>query len=114
LAESLVEKDPRNLQAMLAELQAQTGETLQDLRDLARGIYPPLLADKGLATALESQARRSPVPVSVAADGVGRFSQDVEAAVYFCSLEAITNATEYSEASPAVIELRRTDAEPAV
>jgi signal transduction histidine kinase len=106
LAESLLTKDPQQLQPMLVELQAQAGETLQDLRDLARGIYPPLLADKGLAAALESQARRAPVPVRIDADGVGRFSQDVEAAVYFCSLEALQNATKYAAAPSVRIELR--------
>ena len=84
---------------MLAEPQAETTETLEDLRDLARGIYPPLLADKGLAAALEAQARKSPVPVAVEPDGIGRYPQDAEAAVYFCCLEALQNVAKYAEAS---------------
>ena len=68
---------------MLEQIQTDTGAALDDLRDLARGIYPPLLADKGLAAALESQARKASIPVTVDAEGVGRFSQEIEAAVYF-------------------------------
>ncbi|MGH2526720.1 MAG: histidine kinase, partial [Actinomycetota bacterium] len=72
LAEQLTEADPAKARTMLGELQAETTEALDTLRDLARGIYPPLLADKGLAAALEAQTRKSPVPASVDADGIGR------------------------------------------
>ncbi|HEY3264009.1 MAG TPA: histidine kinase, partial [Actinomycetota bacterium] len=65
LAQSLVAKDPDQTGRILEQLQTETTETLEDLRDLARGIYPPLLADKGLVAALESQTRRSVVPVEV-------------------------------------------------
>ena len=96
---------------MLEELQGQTTETLEDLRDLARGIYPPLLADKGLPAALEAQARKSPVPVTVQPDGVGRYRQDVESAVYFCCLEALNNVAKYADASSVEIRLRQSDGE---
>ncbi|HEX6400472.1 MAG TPA: sensor histidine kinase [Actinomycetota bacterium] len=111
LADGLVERDPPKARALLAELQTQAGETLEDLRDLARGIYPPLLADKGLAPALESQARRSPLPVVIEPDGVGRYGPDVESAVYFCCLEALNNAAKYAEASTAEIRLTHTGGE---
>ena len=75
------------------------------MRDLARGIYPPLLADKGLVVALESQARKATVPVQVHADGVGRYSQDVEATVYFCVLEALQNVQKYARASHVDVQL---------
>ncbi len=75
------------------------------LRDLARGIYPPLLADKGLVVALESQARKATVPVRVEAEGVERYGQDVEATVYFCVLEAMQNVQKYANASAAVIRM---------
>ena len=65
VAEGLAEREPARTKAMLAELQAEATSALEDLRDLARGIYPPLLADKGLPTALEAQARKAPLPVSV-------------------------------------------------
>jgi signal transduction histidine kinase len=94
---------------MAAELQADTTDALEDLRDLARGIYPPLLADEGLAVALAAQARRSPVAVTVDSDGVGRYPREVESAVYFCALEALNNVAKYAEASTAIIRLRQSN-----
>jgi signal transduction histidine kinase len=111
LATGLLERDPAKARTMLEELQGQTTETLEDLRDLARGIYPPLLADKGLPAALEAQARKSPVPVIVQPDGVGRYGQDVESAVYFCCLEALNNVAKYADASSVEIRLRQRDGE---
>ena len=111
LATGFVERDPAKARAMLEELQGQTTETLEDLRDLARGIYPPLLADKGLPAALEAQARKSPVPVTVQPDGVGRYRQDVESAVYFCCLEALNNVAKYADASSVEIRLQQSDGE---
>jgi signal transduction histidine kinase len=90
---------------MLAELQAEATSALEDLRDLARGIYPPLLADKGLPTALEAQARKAPLPVSVAPDGVGRYAQEIESALYFCCLEALQNVAKYAHATHADVRL---------
>ena len=107
----MLERDPAKARTMLEELQGQTTETLEDLRDLARGIYPPLLADKGLPAALEAQARKSPVPVTVQPDGVGRYGQDVESAVYFCCLEALNNVAKYADASSVEIRLRQRDGE---
>ena len=78
---------------------------MEDLRDLARGIYPPLLACRGLVAALEAQARKAPVPTSVTADGVGRYPQDLETAVYFCVLEALQNVAKYAGATRAEIRL---------
>jgi len=109
LAQSLVARDPGKAEGMLTELQAQTTETLEDLRDLARGIYPPLLADKGLPAALEAQARKSALPVEIAPDGVARYPQEVEAAVYFSVLEALQNVAKYAGASRAEVRLSATD-----
>src|SRR5262245_9382279 len=109
LADGMIEREPAKARELMTQLQADTAEALGDLRDLARGIYPPLLADKGLATALESQARKSPVPVTVDSDSVGRYSQDVEAAVYFCALEALNNLAKYARATSATISLSQTD-----
>ena len=77
---------------MLDSLQGTAGAALEDLRDLARGIYPPVLADQGLGAALEAQARKAAVPTTIEADGLDRFPQDVESAVYFCTLEALNNS----------------------
>jgi signal transduction histidine kinase len=90
---------------MLADLRQNTGEAMANLRELARGIYPPLLADHGLVAALESGARRSPLPVAIDADGVGRYAQEVEAVVYFCCLEALQNVAKYTGASTVHIHL---------
>jgi signal transduction histidine kinase len=78
---------------------------LETLRDLARGIYPPLLADQGLGAALSSQVRRAAVPVEVSSDGVGRYPPEVEAAVYFCCLEALQNVAKYAAAAQAWIRV---------
>jgi signal transduction histidine kinase len=105
LAASLIGKNDERASAMLAELQIETNAALDDLRDLARGIYPPLLADRGLAAALDAQARKAALPVTVDADGIGRFPQDVEATVYFCTLEALNNVAKYADATHATVRL---------
>jgi signal transduction histidine kinase len=109
LLEQLATRDAGKATELAAQLQAEATDALEDLRDLARGIYPPLLADKGLSAALEAQARKSPVPVAIEAPEVGRFPQDVEAAVYFSCLEALQNVAKYAEASSVVISLARDD-----
>jgi signal transduction histidine kinase len=90
----------------LDQLKSDADEALETLRDLARGIYPPLLADKGLLVALESQARKATVPVSVEAEAIGRYAQDIEAAAYFCVLEALQNVQKYAQASQVTVRLR--------
>jgi signal transduction histidine kinase len=109
LADGLIERDPAKARELMTQLQADTAEALDDLRDLARGIYPPLLADKGLGTALESQARKSPVPITVESDSLARYPQEVEAAVYFCALEAMNNLSKYARASAATVSLAQVD-----
>ena len=104
LAATAVSDEPAR--QMLGELQTEATGALENLRDLARGIYPPLLADLGLAAALNAQASRSPLPVAVEADGIGRYGQDTEAAVYFCCLEALQNIAKYAHASSARICLQ--------
>jgi len=108
LADMTVE-DPVQTRELLGELQADAAGALANLRDLARGIYPPLLADLGLAAALAAQASKSPLPVTVEADGIGRFGQDIEAAVYFCCLEALQNIAKYAHATQARICLQAQD-----
>src|ERR671930_113462 len=89
-------RDPEKARGVLEELATDLEDALQELRDLAHGIYPPLLADKGLPEALASAARRSALPVTIDAPGVGRYPPEVEAAVYFCCLEALQNAAKYA------------------
>jgi signal transduction histidine kinase len=109
IAEMLVHRDPAKAKQTLDQLKSDADEALETLRDLARGIYPPLLADKGLRVALESQARKTTVPVTVEADAVGRYPQDVEAAVYFCVLEALQNIQKYAHASHVIIRVHEGD-----
>jgi signal transduction histidine kinase len=99
-------EDLAQAREIFGELQADAVGTLENVRDLARGIYPPLLADLGLSAALNAQASKSPLPVTVEADGIGRFAQDTEAAVYFCCLEALQNAAKYAHATQARICLQ--------
>ena len=102
---NLIGRDDDKAKEMVAQLAADTNSALENLRDLARGIYPPLLADKGLVAALDAQARKAVVPTTVEGNGIGRFGQDVEAAVYFSCLEAMQNIAKYADASGATIEL---------
>jgi signal transduction histidine kinase len=106
LVENLVGSDERREREALEGIIADTHDALESLRELARGIYPPLLADRGLVAALEAQARRSPIPVTVEADAVDRYAPEVEIAVYFCVLEALQNVGKYAEASRAAVLLR--------
>ena len=105
ITESMIGTDTDGEREMLAELRQDAAGAVEDLRDLARGIYPPLLASSGLTAALEAQARKAPVPTSVTASGVGRYPQEVEAAVYFCVLEALQNVAKYAGARRAEVRL---------
>ena len=105
LIEDMAGRDPQKTAELAHEVVGEAGEALESLRELAHGIYPPLLAQEGLAAALESQARKAPIPVGVHADGVFRYPQDLEAAVYFCCLEALQNVTKYANASNAWVRL---------
>jgi signal transduction histidine kinase len=107
LARSLALKDPSQVTTVLADLDKDATEAMETLRDLARGIYPPLLADEGLATAMKAQARKATVPVSVKADGLGRYPAEIEATVYFCCLEALQNVQKYAGASTASVSLEQ-------
>jgi signal transduction histidine kinase len=85
---------------------ADTREALETLRDLACGIYPPLLAEQGLESAVSAHAGKVPLPVIVDAAGVGRYPADIETAVYFCCVEAVQNAARYAPQSTVHIQLR--------
>jgi signal transduction histidine kinase len=111
LAEQMIDRDPAKARDLVAQIGTETTGTLEDLRDLARGIYPPLLADKGLAAAVEAQGRKAAVPVAVEADGIGRLDRDVEAGVYFCVLEALNNVAKYAGASHVDVRLWWQDGE---
>ncbi|MEX0834102.1 MAG: histidine kinase [Actinomycetota bacterium] len=109
LAKSLAKKDPVKARAMLEELQSQTKEALDTLRDLARGIYPPLLEAKGVAAALEAQVAKGTLHAKIEAADSGRAPLETEATVYFCCLEALQNIGKYANASQVTIRLGRED-----
>jgi signal transduction histidine kinase len=96
MACELAGHDAGQARDLLAELREDVGETAEELRHLAHGIYPPLLAGSGLLTALAAVAGRSTLPVTVQAAGLARYQAEVEATVYFCCLEAIQNAGKHA------------------
>ena len=109
LAETVADKDPLKYRQLISQLQSDADDALETLRDLARGIYPPLLADKGLLSALESQARKASIPVEVSGKDLSRYPQETEAAVYFCCLEALQNVQKYAGATMAEVALSASD-----
>jgi signal transduction histidine kinase len=97
LAHQLLGDDPARAEQLLSELAAEVDATLDEVRSLARGVYPSLLADRGLSGALRATASRSPVPTIVDTDGVERYGSDIEAATYSCCLEAMQNAMKHAD-----------------
>ncbi len=109
LAERLLASDPAKTGEMLAAIKTELQDAVETLRDLARGIYPPLLADQGLVAALDAQARKVAVPVELEATNIARYPQETEAAVYFCTLEALQNVAKYADASQVRLRLSASD-----
>ena len=105
LAERLIGQEPEKLKRALTQLKDDTDGAIQALRELARGIYPPLLAEGGLYVALQAQALKSSVPVTIEADDLKRYAPETESAVNFCCLEALQNIAKSAEASAATIKL---------
>jgi signal transduction histidine kinase len=97
--------DPTAIKPMLDDLRSEVQATIDELRELAHGIYPPLLRNHGLGEALRSAAKRAGLPTVVTMETTRRFDPGVEAAVYFCCLEAMQNATKYA-GDTASIEVR--------
>jgi signal transduction histidine kinase len=105
VAQSLAGQDQDRERALVAQLKAETSGALETLRELARGIYPPLLADRGLAAAVRTQAGKAPGPVEVDAVGVDRYPAELETAVYFCCVEALQNAARHAPGSVVRVSL---------
>jgi signal transduction histidine kinase len=104
-AESVAGQDHERERALVAQLKAETSGALETLRELARGIYPPLLADQGLAAAVTTQAGKAPVPVEVDAGALGRYPAEIETAIYFCCVEALQNAARHAPGSAVRVSL---------
>ncbi len=106
LARNLARTDTARAEEVMSELEEEVQQALSDLRDLAHGIYPPVLADRGLVEALRSQMARATVDARLEPGDVGRYPQEIEAAVYFCVLEALQNVAKYARATDVVVRLR--------
>ena len=109
LMERFAEKEPAKIKPLLADVKGDIDEAVEALGELARGIYPPLLAEQGLAVALRAHARRATLPVEVRAEGVERYPAEIEAAVYFCCLEALQNVQKYAAATRALVTIAGSD-----
>ncbi|MGQ0668529.1 MAG: ATP-binding protein, partial [Actinomycetota bacterium] len=110
-ATDLVERDAAEALALLDELGADANETLAELRDLARGIFPPLLADKGVVAALEAHVRKEGIPAALDVDAARdlRFDPEAEAAVFFCCVQALQNAKRHAGGVGISLHLVATD-----
>jgi signal transduction histidine kinase len=102
-------EDPAAAGELLARAQAQLAQGLDELRELARGIHPAVLTDRGLGPAIESLATRSPVPVEITELPDERLAESVEVAAYYVVAEAMTNVAKYAHASHATVSVRRSD-----
>ena len=108
-AKQLCAAEPTRAAAMLDSLRQELRVAHDELRDLAQGVYPPVLTEHGLGAALQSAADRSPVPVTVALGPIGRHPREVEAALYFCCVEALQNAIKHAGATSIVLAGGRDD-----
>jgi len=108
LARTFIERDSKRAHQALAEVRLLIDQALENLRDLARGIYPPVLAEQGVAAALRAQAGPSGLEIEVSSAGPERIDPGIEAALFFCCLEAIQNAAKHG-ARRAIVHLEHSD-----
>jgi signal transduction histidine kinase len=111
-ARNLIQGDVAVAATVLNQLTAEANETLELLRDLARGIYPPLLIDRGPVAALQAYLKKARVPVQLDTDrefATNRFDEQVEGAIYFCCVEALQNVAQHAGAASTVVWLSATD-----
>jgi signal transduction histidine kinase len=109
LARERLDDDPAAAAGMLDDASAELARATDELRELARGIHPAVLSDRGLEAAVESLAKRAPLPVKIDASLDGRLPPPVESAAYFVVAEALTNVVRHSGADRAEVEIRRDD-----
>ena len=108
LVESKIESDPGGASQLLDGAREELTQALAELRELARGIHPAVLTDRGLRPALETLAARAPIPVDLATTDE-RFSPEAEAAAYYVVAETLTNVAKYAQASSARVEVAQTN-----
>jgi PAS domain S-box-containing protein len=109
LAERRLDADPGAVRALLSQAHGEVEQALEELRELARGIHPAVLTDRGLGAALEALAMRAPVPVDVVGAPGDRLPERVEAAAYFVVSEALANVAKYACANEVRVEVERSD-----
>ncbi|MFB4194335.1 sensor histidine kinase [Streptomyces carpaticus] len=109
--EALLEKDPKQARELLAQARASSAEALTELRDLVRGIHPPVLAERGLGDAVKALALRMRMPVEVDVELPGRLAEPVETAAYFAVSEVLTNAAKHSGADRIWLDIYYGDAD---
>jgi signal transduction histidine kinase len=109
MAEQQLERDPEGARALLTEARTASSNALAELRDLVRGIHPPVLADRGLEGAVQALALAVPMPVDVSVQLAGRLPAPLESAAYFAVAEALTNIVKHAHAHHAYISLSSTD-----
>jgi signal transduction histidine kinase len=109
LAGSLARRDPSRALETVRWLEGDTEDALDTLRNLARGIYPHVLREHGLVAAIKADVSRMDVPIEISGEGIGRYADDLEAAVYFSCLEALQNASKYAAAHRITIRFEQGD-----
>jgi signal transduction histidine kinase len=107
--EMLIERDPARAKKLLAQARRNSAEALEELRDLVRGIHPPVLAERGLGDAVRALALRLPLPAEVTVELPGRADAPVESAAYFAVSEVLTNAVKHSGADRIWIDMHHAD-----
>lgn len=112
LIKQMIQKDPARAEQILDGVLPETNEAIESLRDLARGIFPPILVDQGLLAAVEAHVAKTGLDTSVNANGISsnaRFDPSTEAAVYFCCLEAMQNASKHASGTPLIVDFALRD-----
>jgi signal transduction histidine kinase len=107
LARSKLRDDPSGADTLLADAGDELNSALEELRELARGLHPAVLSERGLRTAIETLALRAPVPVELGPVPSERLPEEVELATYFVISEALTNVAKYADASQATVSVER-------
>ncbi|MEX1045929.1 MAG: ATP-binding protein [Actinomycetota bacterium] len=105
-ATDTVTSDPQRSAVLLEEVGTDANDALETLRDLARGIFPPLLAEEGITAALYAHINKHALPATLEAEGIRRYDPSVEAAVYFCCIEAMQNTSKFAPGSSITIKMQ--------
>ena len=105
VVQARIEADPASAARLLTAAREELSLAIEELRELARGLHPPILTERGLRAALQSLARRAPIPVRLEAPLSSRLPESVEATIYYVVAEALTNTAKHARAGSAVVRL---------